>query len=107
MALHGSIHLSTHSFCLMRKWDCLAVCRAESVVVLHVVLVVIRDLEIVYSGTSSFLCLQRQPKANKDIADVRGSLRVDARLPGSFCPTLGTCELLRSPTVPPPASSVK
>ena len=78
-------------------------CTAESVI--HVVLAV--DLQDVYSGSSVSLRLRRQPRATMDIADARGSLHGDARPLGSFFPTLGTCELLRSPTAqPPPVSPV-
>ena len=63
------------------------------------VLAFLRGLQVVYSGTSLCLCLQRQPRTIKDIVDVRGPLRVDAWPPGSFrLSEHGSCFALRLPS---------
>ena len=109
---HGSVsaHILWLDAPVRSTWHSVAshappACRAECVV--HVVLAVLHDLQDVYSGSSLSLRLRRQPRATKGIADARGSLHGDARPLGSFFPTLGTCELLRSSTAqPPPVSPV-
>ena len=65
MALHG-VHA-------------LAVCEAESVVGPRVILAVLHNLQVMYFWTSSSLCHPRQPRATKNIMEVSGPLRFDAR----------------------------
>ena len=80
----------------------LAVYSAESVVVLHVVLAVLHDLQVVFPGISSSLWLQRQPRTTEDIGYVVHFVSMRG------LQALEACELLRSATTkPPPASSLK
>ena len=117
MAFHGPVPVHTLARCAQVRppWrslasPALATCRVESVVVLHVVLAVLREIQVVYSGTGHhrLRAFTVSRELTKDVADVRGSLHLNARPPSSFFPTLGTCALRRSQTAQsPPASTVK